>query len=156
MINMKSIHSIVILDAFTGRRVFARYYAEEPALTQFDQERLEASLHNRTKADVESEVFLFDRHSVVVCKKECDVVFYVQTHDTENEVSARVVLDVIYDVIKWRLNGAVVDKRALLEHFREVALIVDETVDKGIVLETDAQLIASRACFPPPPAGGSK
>ena len=37
-----------------------------------------------------------------------------------------------------------IDKRSIIDHFEQVCLIVDETVDRGIILETEPLDIVSR------------
>lgn len=42
-----------------------------------------------------------------------------------------------------------VDKRTIIENYDLVSLAIDETVDDGIILETDPVVVASRVSKPP-------
>jgi hypothetical protein len=42
-----------------------------------------------------------------------------------------------------------VEKRSLLEHFDFVSLALDEIIDRGIILETDAQQVITSLSRPP-------
>lgn len=37
-----------------------------------------------------------------------------------------------------------IDKRSIIDHFEQVCLVVDETIDRGIILETDPLEIVTR------------
>ena len=93
---------------------------------------------------------LLDRHDialegkhVVVYKFAADLHFYVTGTVDENEIILASVLNGFFDAVSLLLRG-VLEKRAALENLDLVLLTIDELVDGGIVLETDANVIANR------------
>lgn len=55
-------------------------------------------------------------------------------------------MDTIYEALDHLLRGNV-NKKSLLENFDYLLLVIDETLDRGIVLETDSHLVASRVAM---------
>jgi len=85
----------------------------------------------------------------VVYKASLDVIFYVVGPASENELMLGGVLNAFFDATSMLLRQQV-EKRALLENLDLVTLALDETVDDGIILETDSTAIASRVSRPRP------
>lgn len=58
-------------------------------------------------------------------------------------------LSAFFDAVNLLLRGSV-EKRNVLESLDLVLLAADETIDDGVILETDAAAIASRVSRPRP------
>eukprot|EP00968_Pinguiococcus_pyrenoidosus_P005320 scaffold340_cov256-Pinguiococcus_pyrenoidosus.AAC.44 len=88
--------------------------------------------------------------------KGSDTLFFVLGDENENEVFLAAVLDGLVDSLSSLLRGQI-DRRTLLDNLALVLLTIDEICDSGLVLETDAQAIASRVLMRSPsghlPAG---
>jgi len=85
---------------------------------------------------------MFDS-TVFVYRFSTDVHFYIAGSQGENELILVSVLSALYDTVSNILRNQV-DKRSMLENMESVFLTVDEIIDGGIVLETDAAVITSR------------
>ncbi|WVQ76538.1 hypothetical protein IAR50_006208 [Cryptococcus sp. DSM 104548] len=68
---------------------------------------------------------------------------------TSNELMLYSTLNAFVDSVNLLLRGSV-EKRNVLESLDLVMLAADETVDDGVILETDAAAIASRVSRPRP------
>ncbi|SGY93599.1 BQ5605_C037g11598 [Microbotryum silenes-dioicae] len=97
------------------------------------------------------DILLYNNH-LVLYKPSIDLTFYVVGPEGENELMLQGVLNAFYDAVSLLLRHQV-EKRAILENLDLVVLALDETVDNGIILETDAIAIASRVSRPRPDAG---
>lgn len=151
-LSLHSVEAVIILDN-KGERIYSKYYsspngdaADELKTNTKKQTQFESKLFKAT-FDQQTDIILFENHTVVY-KQYSDCLIYVIGGISENEI-------MLYNVIQG-LTGALeiilesdIDKVSLLESYDCVALTVDETVDDGIVLETDASAIAVRVTDPP-------
>ncbi|KAK0545800.1 Golgi-to-ER vesicle coat component, partial [Tilletia horrida] len=114
----------------------------------FDKTRRAHTLAASSSASGAENILLYDSQ-LVVYKASLDVIFYVVGPASENELMLGGVLNAFYDATSLLLRQQV-EKRALLENLDLVTLALDETVDDGIILETDSTAIASRVSRPRP------
>lgn len=91
-------------------------------------------------------------NQLILYKSSIDLTFYLIGPQSENELMLSGVLSALHDSISLLLRHQV-EKRSILENLDLVVLALDETVDNGIVLETDPVAIASRVSRPRPDAG---
>lgn len=136
-----TIHSVIILDA-DGERIASRFF-QGPG-TVSEQRSFERALHAKTRGAY-ADIVMLDRH-IAVYKLYGDVAVYVLGSHDDNELVLVAALDTLQEALEVLLRGHV-SKRALLENFDYVLLAIDETVDKGILIETDAQVIATRCAM---------
>lgn len=80
---------------------------------------------------------------VVVYKFVGDLMFFAVGHQDENEIILFNVLQGFCDSICLLLRNAV-EKKTVLENLDLVLLVMDELVEGGLILETDAAMLASR------------
>lgn len=78
-----------------------------------------------------------------VYKFVSDVHFYVTGAVDENEIILATVLHGFFDAVSLLLRG-VLEKRTVLENLDLVLLTLDELIDGGVILETEANVIANR------------
>ncbi|EHA8586468.1 Coatomer subunit zeta-2 [Cocos nucifera] len=113
-----SIKNILLLDS-EGKRVAVKYYTDDwPTLA----------------AKLAFEKSLFTKTQKTNARTE---------GDDENEHIIAPVLQGFFDAVGLLLRNEV-DKRTALENLDVILLCLDEIVDGGIVLETDASLIAGK------------
>lgn len=88
------------------------------------------------------DVLALGSHTVLY--KACaDIVFYVVTSASDNELAVAQVLSTAYEVLLHLLNE--VHELSVLEHYELLLLVLDEIIDdEGVILETDALEVASR------------
>ncbi|PPD68363.1 hypothetical protein GOBAR_DD34757 [Gossypium barbadense] len=89
-----------------------------------------------------AEITMFDNY-VVVYKFVQDLHFFVTGGENENEIILAAVLQGFYDAVGLLLRGTV-DKKEALENLDLILLCLDEIVDGGIILETDANVITGK------------
>jgi hypothetical protein len=90
-----------------------------------------------------AEVLMFDG-LIVLYKVINDSIFYVISTDKENELIIQAVLSAVEESMSSLLRGSI-DKSNLIQHLDLLMLVVDETIDDGMILEIDSESIASRA-----------
>ncbi|RVW47385.1 Coatomer subunit zeta-1 [Vitis vinifera] len=93
------------------------------------------SAHKKCKLDKEdrsAEIAMFE-NNIVVYKFVQDLHFFVTGGEDENEL-----------ILATVLQGGNVDKKEALENLDLILLCLDEIIDGGIVLETDANVIAGK------------
>ncbi|KAI8149430.1 clathrin adaptor complex small chain-domain-containing protein [Fennellomyces sp. T-0311] len=145
MVNLSlySIKAVVLLDA-EGNRVLAKYYGSDYSNLK-DQKAFEKGLFDKTKR-AQGEVILYD-NQVVLYRSNIDIFFYVVGSTEENELILLSMLNAFYDAVSTLLRFQV-EKRSVMDNLDLVVLCLDETVDGGIILETDANAIVSRVSKP--------
>ncbi|GKB02656.1 coatomer subunit zeta-1-like protein, partial [Tanacetum coccineum] len=82
-------------------------------------------------------------NNIVIYKFAQDLHFFVTGGDDENELIISTVLQGFFDAVGLLLRGNV-DKKEALENLDLILLCLDEIVDGGIILETDANVIAGK------------
>ncbi|KAI0039401.1 coatomer protein [Auriscalpium vulgare] len=155
-LSLYSVHAFVILDT-DGHRVLAKYYnpkgrgyLEGPdplkgLTTLKDQRVFEKGLFQKTKKPG-GDIILYDGH-LAVYKHSLDLIFYLLGGPSENELMLHSALSAFSDAVHMLLRNQV-EKRAVLENLDLVVLCLDETIDDGIIVETDSTTIASRVSRP--------
>lgn len=150
--SLYSVDAVIILDS-KANRMYAKYYpipnteVDDDLKTNLKkQKQFEANLFNSTFKQ-KTDIILFEGRTVVY-KEYSDCVVYVVGGINENEVMLFNVLQGLTGSFEIIL-ASVVDKSALLESYDRVIIAIDETVDDGIILETDPSAIAARVTDPP-------
>nr|ABR17033.1 unknown [Picea sitchensis] len=137
------IKNILLLDS-EGKRVAVKYYSDDwPTLaSKLAFEKSVFTKTQKTNARAEAEIGMFDSF-IVLYKFISDLHFYVTGGDDENELVLATVLQGFFDAVALLLRNNV-EKRTALENLDLIFLCLDEIVDGGIILETEASLIAGR------------
>ncbi|THH05465.1 hypothetical protein EW145_g4774 [Phellinidium pouzarii] len=143
--------TFLILDS-DGQRVLAKYYrpkglpyGDSKGLTTVkEQKSLEKGLWEKTKKPGGGlgDIILYDGH-LAVYKHSPDLIFYIIGDAEQNELMLSLALNSFYDALSVLLHNQI-EKRAVLESYDLVMLCLDETIDDGIIVETDSTTIASR------------
>lgn len=84
---------------------------------------------------------------MVLYRNNIDVFFYVVGSSDENELLLSSILNAFYDAVSNLLRHQV-EKRTIVDNLDLVVLALDETIDDGIALETDSNVIVSRVSRP--------
>jgi len=153
-LSLYSVQAFVVLDT-EGNRVLAKYYRSKSQpqsetkdfLTLKDQKAFEKGLWQKTKK-AGGDIILYDSH-LVVYKHSLDLILYFVAGPTENEVMLYAALTSFTDALTMLLRNSL-EKRGVLENLDLVLLCLDETIDDGIIVDTDAAAIASRVSRPRP------
>ncbi|ETW74677.1 hypothetical protein HETIRDRAFT_412667 [Heterobasidion irregulare TC 32-1] len=155
-LSLYAVNAFVVIDS-DGHRVLAKYYSPKgqsylggedfnKGLHTFKEQRaFEKGLFQKTKKPG-GEIILYDGH-LVVYKHSLDVIFYLIGGPSENELMLHSALTAYSDALHMLLRNQV-EKRGLLENLDLVVLCLDETIDDGIIVETDSTTIASRVSRP--------
>ena len=102
-------------------------------------------MHLKTRGAAYADIVMLDEQIAVYKPLGVDATLYVLGSHENNELILVAALDAMSDALEMLLRQ--LSKRTLLENFDYVLLVVDETVDKGVLIESDAQLIASRVAM---------
>ncbi|GAA96803.1 uncharacterized protein L969DRAFT_97145 [Mixia osmundae IAM 14324] len=121
-----------------------------PFKTLKDQKAFEAAIWDKTRR-AQGDIILYASH-LVLFRASIDLTFYIIGPEGENELMLQSALNAFYDAVSLLLRHQV-EKRSVLENLDLVVLALDETVDDGIILETDSNAIASRVSRPRPDSG---
>ncbi|ONM55593.1 Coatomer subunit zeta-2, partial [Zea mays] len=138
-----SVKNILLLDS-EGKRVAVKYFSDDwpTNASKLAYEKSVFTKTLKTNARTEAEITLFDGY-IVVYKFVHDLHFFVTAGDDENELILASVLHGFSDSVGLLLRGDV-EKRTALENLDLILLCIDEIVDGGIILETDANTIAGK------------
>lgn len=96
----------------------------------------------KTNARTEAEIAMFE-NNIVVYRFVQDLHFFVTGGDDENELILATVLQGFFDAVGLLLRDNV-HKQEALENLDLILLCLDEIVDGGMILETDANVIAGK------------
>ncbi|KAJ4961318.1 hypothetical protein NE237_021228 [Protea cynaroides] len=137
------IKNILLLDS-EGNRVAVRYYSDDwPTNTaKFAFEKSVFTKTSKINARTEAEITMIDTY-IIVYKCTQDLYFYVTGGDNENELILATVLQGFFDSVSLLLRDSVT-KSAALENLDLIYCCIDEIVDGGIILETEAGVIAGK------------
>ncbi|KAF8670939.1 hypothetical protein HU200_050208 [Digitaria exilis] len=126
--------------AVNWKRVAVKYFSDDWT-TNASKLAYEKSVFTKTlktNARTDAEITLFDGY-IVVYKFVHDLHFFVTAGDDENELILASVLNGFCDSV-----GLLLRKRTALENLDLILLCIDEIIDGGIILETDANAIAGK------------
>ncbi|CAE6347433.1 unnamed protein product [Rhizoctonia solani] len=145
-LTLYSITAFIILDT-DGNRVLGKYYKPRHApLLGSDTGGKNFSTLKEQRAFEKGEIILYEGY-LAVYKHSLDVIFYVISPASENELMTHSALVGFTDALSLLLRGQV-EKRAILENLDLTLLALDETIDDGIIIETEGPVIASRVSRP--------
>ncbi|KAJ1694026.1 hypothetical protein LUZ63_010724 [Rhynchospora breviuscula] len=144
-----TVKNILLLDS-EGKRVAVKYYSDDwpthAAKLAFEKSVFTKTLKTNARSEVwffcAAEITMFDGY-IVVYKFIHDLHFFVTAGDDENELILASVLQGFTESVALLLRNDV-EKRTALENLDLILLCIDEIVDGGIILETDANNIAGK------------
>ncbi|KAF8213780.1 coatomer protein [Mycena galopus ATCC 62051] len=153
-LSLYSVNAFLILDT-EGSRVIAKYYRpkghpqgeSKEFLTLKEQKAFEKGLWQKTKK-AGGDIILYDGH-LALYKHSLDLIIYLIAGPTENELMLSTTLNNFIDALTLLLRNQI-EKRGVLENLDLVLLCLDETIDDGIIVDTDPAAIASRVSRPRP------
>ncbi|WVF71855.1 hypothetical protein IAT40_006665 [Kwoniella sp. CBS 6097] len=167
-LSLYTVTALLILDA-EGQRVLAKYYnpphqtapgtgipaelgvgAGGPGMggltTLKEQKAFEKSVFEKIRRGG-GEIHPLPPH-IILTRTVVDLHFIiVGPLSTSNEIMLNQTLGAFHDAVHLLLRGQI-EKRNVLEGLDLVLLAADETVDDGVILETDAAAIAARVSRP--------
>ncbi|KAG6835542.1 hypothetical protein H0H93_000366 [Arthromyces matolae] len=147
-LSLYAIDAFIILDS-EGNRVLAKYYhpkahpnGQSTALrTLKDQRAFEKGLWAKTKSPGK-DIILYDG-KLALFRHSLDVILYFIAGPAENELLLSVALGCFQDAMAMLLRNPL-EKRGIMENLDLILLCLDETIDDGIIVDTDSAAIASR------------
>ncbi|XP_061605451.1 coatomer subunit zeta-1-like isoform X5 [Phyllopteryx taeniolatus] len=141
--SLYTVKAVFILDN-DGNRLLSKYYDPELYSSMKDQRNFEKNIFNKThKADNE---IAFVEGMTIVYKSSIDLFLYVVGSCQENELMLMSVLNCLFDCLSQILRKNV-ERRCFLENMEGAFLIVDEIIDGGVILESDAQLVLQKVNY---------
>ncbi|KAI0090832.1 coatomer protein [Irpex rosettiformis] len=151
-LSLYTISGFVITDT-DGHRVLAKYYnppgnptpSAKKLMTLKEQRAFEKGLFQKTKK-AGGEIILYDGF-LSVYKHSLDLIIYIIADQSANELMLLSALVSFTDAASTLLRNQL-EKRSVLENLDLVLLCLDETIDDGVIVETDSAAIASRVSRP--------
>uniref|UniRef100_A0A7N0ZY72 Coatomer subunit zeta n=2 Tax=Kalanchoe fedtschenkoi TaxID=63787 RepID=A0A7N0ZY72_KALFE len=138
-----TVKNILLLDS-EGMRVAVKYYSDDwptnSAKLAFEKSVFTKT--HKTNARSEAEITMLE-NNIIVYKFVQDLHFFVTGGDDENELILATVLNGFFDSVALLLRNNV-DKREALENLDLILLCLDEIVDGGMILETEANVIVGK------------
>eukprot|EP00164_Ancoracysta_twista_P001306 GFYU01001709.1.p1 GENE.GFYU01001709.1~~GFYU01001709.1.p1 ORF type:complete len:180 (-),score=43.43 GFYU01001709.1:74-613(-) len=141
-VGMSVVRNILVLDE-DGKRICCKYFTDDWATTQ-QQLQFEKSLFQktqRTNSKSEAEIVLFE-NNIVVYRSMADVYVYVSGSADDNELILVNVLQTFWDCLLQVFHNQI--DRRLRDHLDTLMLVIDELVDGGLIIESDANAICAR------------
>ncbi|KAL9660052.1 hypothetical protein QQ045_024862 [Rhodiola kirilowii] len=138
-----TVKNILLLDS-EGGRVAVKYYSDDwpTNCAKLAFEKSVFTKTQKTNARSEAEITMLE-NNIIVYKFVQDLHFFVTGGDDENELILSTVLQGFFDAVALLLRNNV-DKREALENLDLILLCLDEIVDGGMILETDANVIVGK------------
>ncbi|XP_040393013.1 coatomer subunit zeta-2 [Cygnus olor] len=137
--SLYTVKALLILDS-RGQRLLAKYYDSSFPTAQ-EQAAFESSIFSKT-CGAGGEIACLEGLTVVY-RSSSDLLFYVVGGPQENELMLSAVLGCLCDALGLVLRKDL-EKRWLLENLDGAFLVVDEIVDRGVILESDPQRVLQR------------
>ncbi|OLY82638.1 Coatomer subunit zeta-1 [Smittium mucronatum] len=145
-IGLYTTKAVLIFDS-EGKRLISKYYnfhsheLQQAQLTAKEKKDFEQNLGQKLlKAG--GEILLYE-NNLILFNTISDLTFCLVGVADENELLLSSILNGFVEAIGILLRQNI-DKRSVLDNLDLVLLALDETVDDGIALETDPEIIASR------------
>lgn len=136
-----AIKAIAILDN-DGNRLLAKYYDSSKFPNIKEQKKFEKFLFKKT-VKASNEIIMLDGLTILY-RSSVDLYFYVMGSSYENELMLLSALDCLFSSLNTILRKDF-EKKALLDHMDIVLLALDEICDNGILMESDPEVVVSRA-----------
>ncbi|XP_069732894.1 coatomer subunit zeta-2 isoform X2 [Phaenicophaeus curvirostris] len=136
--SLYTVKALLILDSH-GQRLLAKYY-DSTFPTAKAQAAFERSIFKQSQRA--GEIACLEGLTIVY-RSSVDLFFYVVGGCQENELMLSAVLTCLLDALGHLLRKEV-EKRWLLENMEGTFLVVDEIVDRGVILESDPQQVIQR------------
>ncbi|XP_013606890.1 coatomer subunit zeta-3 isoform X2 [Brassica napus] len=147
------VKNILLLDS-EGKRVAVKYYSDDWT-TNAAKLAFEKYVFTKTaKTNARTEEITLLENNIVVYKFAQDLHFFVTGGEDENELILSSVLQGFFDAVALLFRNNV-EKMEALENLDLIFLCLDEMVDQGMVLETDANVIAGKVAMQSAEASGS-
>ncbi|KAI0685580.1 coatomer protein [Cytidiella melzeri] len=151
-LSLYTVTGFVITDT-DGHRVLAKYYnppgnptpAAKKLASLKEQRAFEKGLFQKTKK-AGGEIILYEGF-LSVYKHSLDLIIYIIADQSANELMLLSALVSFSDASNTLLRNQL-EKRSVLENLDLVLLCLDETIDDGVIVETDSTAIASRVSRP--------
>ncbi|XP_067168129.1 coatomer subunit zeta-2 [Apteryx mantelli] len=137
--SLYTVKALFILDS-DGQRLLAKYY-DGTFPSPREQAAFERKVFSKTRG-VGGDVACLQGLTVVRASS-ADLLFYVVGSCQENELLLAAVLGCLVEAL-GRVLRKEVEKRWLLENMDGAFLVVDEIVDRGVILESDPQQVVQR------------
>ncbi|XP_010583976.1 PREDICTED: coatomer subunit zeta-2 [Haliaeetus leucocephalus] len=137
--SLYTVKALLILDSL-GQRLLAKYY-DGTFPTAKEQAAFERNIFSKTH-QTGGEIACLEGLTVVY-RSSVDLFFYVVGGCQENVLMLSAVLACLLDALSHLLRKEV-EKRWLLDNMEGTFLVVDEIVDRGVILESDPQQVIQR------------
>ncbi|KAK6204943.1 golgi-to-ER vesicle coat component [Scheffersomyces amazonensis] len=173
-LSLYTVSAVLILDN-EGSRLYAKYYNSpsiessnstshttttnntntnnnnninsDPYFSTLQQQlKFEKSLFSKVNK-VNQDIVLYDNH-LITYKQTNDIILLIVAKINENESLIYSIMANLFESLNILLDNTI-DKATILEKYDIVTLTIDETIDDGIIIESDPAIIVSRVTNAP-------
>jgi len=144
------VKGVIVLDN-EGNRIIAKYYNNNQHNMEGNQQQkqferqlfLKSNKNNSSKLNLYECDILNIENYVAIFKCYVDMSIYVLGERNDNELALSQVLETIHDCFD-RVFKHNIERKSLINNMTAVILVIDELIDGGIVMASDAQTVLSR------------
>jgi hypothetical protein len=98
---------------------------------------------NRTKVIISNIVDIFSINDYnVICKINKEIAIFIGADENDNECILANVLEIFEESLENISRSWT--KKSLLENYQKIALLIDEMIDEGILINTDTEGIENK------------
>ena len=135
---------IIILDN-SGKRLYSNYYTDNyPTIeSQLDFElRLSKITSKYSVEKNEIDIFTFENYNII-CKIEKEISIFIGQDEDNNEL----LLEQFFSMLEtqfFNFIGEELSRQKILNHYKEIVLLIDEMVIGGVILNIDEHSLYDR------------
>ena len=135
---------ILILDN-TGKRIYSIYYTNDYKTieSQFDFELSLAKITSKYSVEKnEVDIINYERYNII-CKIDKEIAIFIGQNEEDNEI----LLYQFYTMFQtglFNLVGEILSREKILNHYKEIVMLIDEMVVGGVISNIDEHSIYNR------------
>ena len=80
---------------------------------------------------------------MLVCKINKEIAIFLGAHEEDNECIVSNILDIFEECLE-NITKSNLSKKSVLENYQQLALLIDEMIDEGIVINTDSESLENK------------
>ncbi len=149
------VYFVMLLDN-NGKRIYSRYFVNEghslydaSQQKEFEKKIGQTVLNLNVNKNNEGNIVLIQvdvfnlNEFLVVCKINKEIAMFIGAHEDDNECIVANILDIFEECLE-NITKHNLSKKSIMENYQHLALLIDEMIDEGIVINTDSENLESK------------
>jgi hypothetical protein len=91
---------------------------------------------------------------LIVSKINKEIAIFFGAHEEDNECIVSNLLDIFEECLE-NITKNNLSKKSIMENYQQLALLIDEMIDEGIVINTDSEALENKVYLRESGKGGS-